>query len=42
MECDDFMKAIHVELSDEGGHIGMFVIVGQEAAGKLGLVADTK
>ena len=34
------MEAVHVELPDEGGHVGMFVVVGQETAGKLGLVSD--
>ena len=42
MEGNDFVEAVHVELSDEGGHVGMFVVVGQEAAGKLRLVSDTE
>ena len=37
---DDFMESVHVELPDERGHVGMFVVVGQETAGKLGLVSD--
>ena len=40
MKGNDFVEAVHVELSDEGGHVGMFVVVGQQAAGKLRLVSD--
>ena len=40
MEGNDFVEAVHVELPDEGGHVGMFVVVGQQAAGKLRLVSD--
>ena len=40
MEGDDFVEAVHVELPDEGGHVGMFVVVGQQAAGELRLVSD--
>ena len=40
MKSDDFMEAIHVELSDEGGHVGMFVVVRKQGAGELGLVLD--
>ena len=40
MKGNDFVEAVHVELSDEGGHVGMFVVVGQQAARKLRLVSD--
>ena len=40
MEGNDFMEAVHIELPDEGGHVGMFVVVRQETAGELGLVSD--
>ena len=42
MKGDDFMEAVHVELPDERGHVGMFVVVGQETAGELGLVSNTE
>ena len=42
MEGDDFMEAVHVELPDEGGHVGVFVVVGQQTGGELGLVSDTE
>ena len=42
VEGDDFMEAVHVELPDEGGHVGVFVVVGQQTGGELGLVSDTK
>ena len=40
MEGDDFVEAVHIELPDEGGHVGMFVVVGQQTAGELRLVSD--
>ena len=42
MERNDLMKAVHVELPDEGCHVGVFVVVGQEGAGELGLVTDSE
>ena len=42
MKGNDFVEAVHVELSDEGGHVGMFVVVGQETARELRLVSDTE
>ena len=40
MEGNDFVEAVHIELPDEGGHVGMFVVVGQQTAGELRLVSD--
>ena len=40
MEGDDFMEAVHVELPDEGGHVGVFVVVRQHGLGELGRVLD--
>ena len=40
VEGDDFVEAVHIELPDEGGHVGMFVVVGQQTAGELRLVSD--
>ena len=33
-------EAIHVELSDEGGHVGVLVVVRQHGLGELALVLD--
>ena len=40
MKSDDFVETVHVELSDEGGHVGVFVVVRQQGAGELRLVLD--
>ena len=42
MEGDDFMEAVHVELPDEGGHVGVFVVVRQHRLRELRLVLDDK
>ena len=34
------MEAVHVELADEGGHVGVLVVVGQQRTGKLTLISD--
>ena len=40
MQGNNFVETIHIELSDEGGHVGVFVVVGQDCAGELRLVSD--
>ena len=32
------MEAVHVELPDEGGHVGVLVVVGEHLLGELELV----
>ena len=34
------VEPVHVELSDEGRHVGVFVVVGQQRLGELCLVPD--
>jgi len=34
------MKVVHVQLAYKGGHVGVFVVVGEHGAGELGLVLD--
>ena len=38
----NLVETIHVELSDEGGHVGVLVVVRQQGAGKLWLILYTK
>ena len=42
MEGQNLVKTIHIELSDERCHVGVFVIVGKQRAGKLTRVTDTE
>ena len=34
------MEAVHVELPDKRGHVGVLVVVGQQGAGELALIPD--
>ena len=34
------MEAVHVELPDKGGHVGVLVVVGQHCFGELALVLN--
>ena len=35
LNTHDLVKAVHVELPDEGGHVGVLVVVGEQGPGKL-------
>ena len=37
MEHHYLVESVHVQLSDEGRHVGVLVVVGQQCLGKLGL-----
>ena len=37
MEHNYLVESVHVQLSDEGRHVGVLVVVGQQCLGKLGL-----
>ena len=37
MEHHYLVESVHVQLSDEGCHVGVLVVVGQQCLGKLGL-----
>ena len=36
------MEAVHVELPDKGGHVGVLVVVRQQGLGKLSLIPYNK
>ena len=38
----DLVEAVHVELPDEGGHVGVLVVVRQHGLGEFALVLDYK
>ena len=38
LHVHDLVEVVHVQLPDEGGHVGVFVVVGQQGLGELGLV----
>ena len=40
MEGNDFVEAVHVELPDEGGHVGVLVVVGQHLFRELKVVPE--
>ena len=38
LDVHDLVEVVHVQLADEGGHVGVFVVVRQQGLGELGLI----